>query len=320
VCARFDFEAAATRLGMRMTIDGSGDEQIRLEGVESYSFCDADGGASGCESEEEGAEAEEEAEEAEAAVEEAEAAEATEEAHEPPAPAETTASPPQADRAGRASVATSLATSLATAPAMTRAATRGASASGSPAARAPTTRMAARAPATKAAAARGGGGTKRAAPAEAATQPWCKRPKKAADGKGAGASAATKRGAKGASAGLAGPAEAARKTVASLLPRAVAPAGYSLVAECPPLETAQQRRALVGRRLLHGWDDGVRHGWFVGRVVRSGVTPGDLRQVPTANFVVRYAAQQTGGELNGLVACEFSPRTHGVDQWWVLLE
>ena len=203
---------------------------------------------------------------------------------------------------------------------MTRAATRGASASGSAAARAPTTRMAARAPATKAAAARGGGGTKRAAPAEAATQPWCKRPKKAADGKGAGASAATERGAKGASAGLAGPAEAARKTVASLLPRAVAPTGFVLVPECPPLETAQQRRALVGKMLLHGWDDGVRHGWFVGRVVRSGVTPGDLRQVPTANFVVRYAAQQTGGELNGLVACELSPRTHGVDQWWVLLE
>ena len=111
----------------------------------------------------------------------------------------------------------------------------------------------------------------------------------------------------------------ATKTVASLLPRAVAPAGFALVTECPPLETPQQRRALVGKMLLHGWDDGVRHGWFVGRVVRSGVTPGDLRQVPTANFVVRYAAKQTGGELNGLVACELSPRTHGVDQWWMLL-
>ena len=111
----------------------------------------------------------------------------------------------------------------------------------------------------------------------------------------------------------------ATKTVASRLPRALAPAGFALVTECPPLETPQQRRALVGKMLLHGWDDGVRHGWFVGRVVRSGVTPGDLRQVPTANFVVRYAAKQTGGELNGLVACELSPRTHGVDQWWVLL-
>ena len=106
-----------------------------------------------------------------------------------------------------------------------------------------------------------------------------------------------------------GPAKAT-KTVASLLPRAVAPAGFALVPDCPPLETPQQRRALVGKMLLHGWDDGVRHGWFVGR---------DLRQVPTANFVVRYAAKQTGGELNGLVACELSPRTNGVDQWWVLL-
>ena len=136
-------------------------------------------------------------------------------------------------------------------------------------------------------------------------QPRRKQPKTAAQGAG-GATSST---------GLA----KATKTVASLLPRAVAPPGFALVTECPPLETPQQRRALVGRMLLHGWDDGVRHGWFVGRVVRSGVTPGDLRQVPTANFVVRYAAKQTGGELNGLVACELSPRTHGVDQWWVLL-
>ena len=136
-------------------------------------------------------------------------------------------------------------------------------------------------------------------------QPRRKQPKTAAQRTG-GATTST------------GPAKTT-KTVASLLPRAVAPAGFALVTECPPLETPQQRRALVGKMLLHGWDDGVRHGWFVGRVVRSGVTPGDLRQVPTANFVVRYAAKQTGGELNGLVACELSPRTHGVDQWWVLL-
>jgi hypothetical protein len=139
-----------------------------------------------------------------------------------------------------------------------------------------------------------------------------KKPKKAASGTGA----ASATGATGVSRG---PAKAAQ-TVASLLPRAFAPVGYALVPECPPLETAQQRRALVGKRLLHGWDDGVRQGWFVGRIVRSGVTPGDLRQVPTANFVVRYAAKQTGGQLNGLVACELSPRTHGVDQWWVLLQ
>lgn len=44
VCATFDFEKAATRLGMRMTINGEGDELIKIQGVENYSFCEADGG------------------------------------------------------------------------------------------------------------------------------------------------------------------------------------------------------------------------------------------------------------------------------------
>ena len=43
----YDFERAATRLGMNMTVDGSGGAEIRLQGVENYSFCDADGGANG---------------------------------------------------------------------------------------------------------------------------------------------------------------------------------------------------------------------------------------------------------------------------------
>ena len=55
-CSHFDFEAAAARLGMRMTIDGSGDELIRVQGTEQYSFSDEDGGDSGSESDEEGGE------------------------------------------------------------------------------------------------------------------------------------------------------------------------------------------------------------------------------------------------------------------------
>lgn len=42
VCARFDFERAATRVGMRMTINGENDDQIRIQGLSDYSFCDAD--------------------------------------------------------------------------------------------------------------------------------------------------------------------------------------------------------------------------------------------------------------------------------------
>lgn len=44
VCSRFDFEKAATRIGMRMTIDDTGDDLIKIQGVENYSFCDEDGG------------------------------------------------------------------------------------------------------------------------------------------------------------------------------------------------------------------------------------------------------------------------------------
>lgn len=38
VAATFDFEKAATRIGMRMTIDGSKDDLIQLQGVEGYKF------------------------------------------------------------------------------------------------------------------------------------------------------------------------------------------------------------------------------------------------------------------------------------------
>ena len=36
VCSRFDFEAAAARLGMHMAIDGSGDELIRIQGTKEW--------------------------------------------------------------------------------------------------------------------------------------------------------------------------------------------------------------------------------------------------------------------------------------------
>lgn len=50
VCNTFDFERAATRLGMRMTVDGSGDDLIKIQGLPEYSFTDADGGEPGEES------------------------------------------------------------------------------------------------------------------------------------------------------------------------------------------------------------------------------------------------------------------------------
>jgi len=39
-----------------------------------------------------------------------------------------------------------------------------------------------------------------------------------------------------------------------------------------------------------------------------------------ANFVVKYTKNRTNNVLNGLVACELSERTHGVQKWWVRVE
>lgn len=44
VCSSFDFEKAATRIGMRMTINGEGDHKIKIQGVENYHFFDSDAG------------------------------------------------------------------------------------------------------------------------------------------------------------------------------------------------------------------------------------------------------------------------------------
>jgi hypothetical protein len=52
LCQTYDFEASARSIGMLMTIDGSDDELICVQGFTGkYTFCDADGGAEGDESE-----------------------------------------------------------------------------------------------------------------------------------------------------------------------------------------------------------------------------------------------------------------------------
>jgi len=102
--------------------------------------------------------------------------------------------------------------------------------------------------------------------------------------------------------------------------QAAAPPGYIMVEACPPLETRRQKRSLVGKLILYGWEADDCTGWFVGRVARNRVTTRDRRGVPTANYIVRYTAKQTNGKINGLVACELSVRTYGHSQWWVLLQ
>ena len=93
-----------------------------------------------------------------------------------------------------------------------------------------------------------------------------------------------------------------------------------MVQACPPLDTRCQKRSLIGKTILYAFEEGDRCGWFVGRVAHDRVSARDKREVPTANYVVRYTPKQTNGLIDGLVACELSARTYGASQWWVLLQ
>ena len=61
-----------------------------------------------------------------------------------------------------------------------------------------------------------------------------------------------------------------------------------MVKACPPLDTRHEKRSLIGKTILYAFEDGDRSGWFVGRVAHDRVTARDKREVPTANYVVRY--------------------------------
>lgn len=61
VSSRFDFERAATRIGMRITADGSGDDKIKIQGVDNFTFCEADADIGGACAQEDGRDPVEEA-------------------------------------------------------------------------------------------------------------------------------------------------------------------------------------------------------------------------------------------------------------------
>ena len=110
-------------------------------------------------------------------------------------------------------------------------------------------------------------------------------------------------------------------TVATYIGNAVAPTGYKIVEECPPLGTETEMQEFIGKMVVVGWDSKVATGWFLGMVHSRGpFTKANLKNVPTANFVVKYTNSLTGKKLHGNVACELTARTHGAQQWWVQVE
>ena len=101
---------------------------------------------------------------------------------------------------------------------------------------------------------------------------------------------------------------------------AEAPAGWMIVDECPRLTSEEEKNDLIGRTVLCAHDSQYATGWFIGTVHSRRVTPRDLRNTPTANFVVKYTAKETDKQLAGTVSTELSQAKYGCAEWWVVLQ
>jgi hypothetical protein len=101
---------------------------------------------------------------------------------------------------------------------------------------------------------------------------------------------------------------------------AVPPAGYKIIDECPDVGSAKAKERLVGKTLLLCLDNKTHGGWFMGTIEKTKLSKADLRSCSTANFAVKFTKADTGGKLEGSVASELTPRTHGAAEWWVLIE
>lgn len=109
-------------------------------------------------------------------------------------------------------------------------------------------------------------------------------------------------------------------TVSTYVGNAVAPHGFRFVPACPRLETDDDLNALIGKKVLYGWDSRQALGWYLGTVHSRNVTPRDLQRAPEANFVVKYIRNETEGKLHGLVACKLSADLYGDNNWWGIVE
>ena len=79
------------------------------------------------------------------------------------------------------------------------------------------------------------------------------------------------------------------------------PDGYVYAPICPPLLSLDDKRALVGKKVLTARIDDGACGWFLGTVTSSAVGVRDKKKVPTATHVVAYTKKETGtNHLRGL--------------------
>ena len=88
-------------------------------------------------------------------------------------------------------------------------------------------------------------------------------------------------------------------SVACAIGNAIAPAGYTIVDDCPPLATELEKNNMIGKTVLYGWDSKNATGWFVGTVQPIGI----------AQPIGHRSQEDADGEL-----CD---QVHGVqdDRW-----
>lgn len=76
---------------------------------------------------------------------------------------------------------------------------------------------------------------------------------------------------------------------------AIAPAGYCIVHQCPPLSTRSDHQELIGRTILFKWNGTIRaedFGWYKGKIHSRYTGP-----TPDLNFNARYSNADTNNLL-----------------------
>ena len=100
------------------------------------------------------------------------------------------------------------------------------------------------------------------------------------------------------------------------------PEGYAY-SLCPPLETEQQHRDLIGRCVLiaHERTKSYEAGWYVGRIKLFGVSAAWKKACPSANFLVKFTTKkETDNALDGDEGLELATHNYGRGEWWLLLD
>lgn len=104
-------------------------------------------------------------------------------------------------------------------------------------------------------------------------------------------------------------------------PPLVPPKGFAYVSDPPPLATEEEQKSLVGSWIVLAMATPSARGWFRGRVASKGVSTKDLRNTPTANFVVSFDKKVTQSKhVHGRVATTLLPTNYGPSEWWILLQ